>query len=127
MTKEQYKEYERRKKEMRKVLECINELPINKEWVTRFSKMAIYRNWKKVTPYKQERLIAIAEVNSPSVATIVDQRHTKISTEMIARIATVVTDEQDRAKICNYLLEKSWKEAKKDILLIISHYEEKAA
>ncbi len=127
MTTEQYTEYEKRKKEMRKILKIIEELPIGEEWVNRFTKMAIYRNWRKITDTKQKRLIAIAETNSPSVATIVDQKHTKISTEMIGKIATIVTDEKDRARICNYLLEKSWSNSKRDVILIISRYEDKVA
>jgi len=127
MTKEQQKEYEKRKREMRKVLEIIKDLPISEEWINRFTKMAIYRNWRKLTEPKQKRLIAIAGIDSPSVATIVDQKHTKIGTDRIFEIATIVTDEKDRAMICNYLLEKSWRDAKRDILLIISRYADKAA
>jgi len=99
-------------------------LPIDEKWINRFSKMALYRNWRKITPAKQKKLINIAAVNSPSVATIIDQKHTKISTEMIEKIATIVTDEKDRAKICNHLLTKSWRNAKRDINLIIARYEE---
>jgi hypothetical protein len=124
LTEEQKREYEKRTAEMQRVAELIAALPISEEWVNRFTKMAFYRGWRKLTDHKQKRLIHIAEVNSPSVATIVDQRHTKISTEMIEKIATVVTDEKDRAKICNYLLEKSWKDAKRDVALIIAGYEE---
>lgn len=107
---------------MRKVADIIEQMPITDEWITRFTKMAFYRGWRKITESKQKRLIAIARIDSPSVATIVDQKHTKISTETIEQIAVTVTDEKDRALICNHLLEKSWKEAKRDIDLIISRY-----
>ena len=127
MTVKQYEAYEKHKKEKEKVLEIIAALPISEEWITRFSKMALYRNWRNLTHAKQMRLIAIATADSPSVATIVDQKHTKISTDTIEKIATTVTNEKDRAKICNHLLEKSWRDAKRDILLIISTYEDAAA
>ena len=122
MTNHQFREYEKRSNEMRKVADIIEQMPITDEWITRFTKMAFYRGWRKITEPKRQRLIAIARIDSPSVATIVDQKHTKISTETIEQIAVTVTDEKDRTLICNHLLEKSWKEAKRDIDLIISRY-----
>ena len=127
MTVKQYEAYEKHKKEKEKVLEIIAALPISDEWINRFTQMALYRNWRKLTSAKQRSLIAIATVDSQSVATIIEQRHTKISTDMIEKIATIVTNEKERAKICNHLLEKSWRDAKRDILLIISAYEDAAA
>ena len=127
MTEEQYQAYEKHRKEKEKVLDIIAALPIGEEWIARFSKLALYRNWRKITSAKEKRLIVIAKADSPSVATIVEQKHTKISTEMMEKIASVVTEEKDRAKICNYLLNKSWKDAKRDVLLILSYYADDAA
>ncbi|BAF73351.1 hypothetical protein [Sulfurovum sp. NBC37-1] len=127
MTIEQHELYEKRTKEMETIANIIEALPINEQWIKLFTAMAYYRGWRKLPEHKQEKLINIAEQNSPSVATIVEQRHTKLSLDKIERIATVVTDEADRAKIRDYLLNLSWENAKKSINLIIASYEDQAA
>ena len=127
MTKIQHQHYEKRTEEMAKLADTIETLPISNKWIERFTAMGFYRGWRKLDTTKKSRLINIGQVDSSAVAIIVEQKNTKLSLEKIERIATVVTDEQIRAKIKNHLLTRSWKKAKKDIYLLIASYESKVA
>jgi len=127
MTKVQTELYKEKTEEMAKLANIIETLPISHKWVERFTDMCFYRGWRNLDPTKQSKLINIAQVDSHAVATIVEQKHTKISLEKIERIALVVTDEPIRVKIKNHLITKSWRKAKKDIDLLIASYESKVA
>jgi len=127
MTEVQHNLYEKRTEEMAKLANIIEILPISVKWVELFTDMGFYRGWRKLDTTKKSRLINIGQVDSSAVAIIVEQKHTKLSLEKIERIATVVTDEQIRAKIKNHLLTRSWKKAKRDIDLLIASYESKVA
>ena len=109
--------------ELRTITTTITSMDLTDEWKELFTEMSLYRNWRKLDPIKQSRLISIAQVGSSAVATIVEQKHTKLSLSRIEKIAMIVTDERDREKIKQYLLTKSWREAKKDVDLIIASYE----
>lgn len=127
MTKKQNELYKKRIQEMKNIANIIEALPISKNWVDRFTAIAFYRGWRKITDSKQKKLTNIANVDSPSVATIVEQKNTKLSLDKIEQIATTVTDEADRVKICVYLLNNSWENTQKNINLIIAAYENKVA
>jgi hypothetical protein len=125
MTEKQRNLYDTRTHEMQDIAAKIEALPIGDEWVTRFTNMAYYRGWRRLDTTKQQRLINIANTESPSMATIIEQRHTKLSLERLEQIAITVTDEKARKKIKDILITKSWRKAKKEILLIIASYETK--
>ena len=127
MTEVQHNLYEKRTEEMAKLANIIETLPISVKWVELFTDMGFYRGWRKLDATKKSRLTNIAQIDSPAVATIVEQKHTKISLEKIERIALVVTDEPIRVKIKNHLITKSWRKAKRDIDLLIASYESKVA
>ena len=114
-----------RTNEMRKIANQLEVMPINNTWINVFSEMAFYRNWRDLdNKSKSSQILNIAKVNSPSVHFIIEQTHSKIGLQKIEEIATVITNEKDRAKIAKYLKEKSWKEAEKDIELIIAGYKD---
>lgn len=111
--------------ELETITTVIAAMDLTNEWKERFTVMSFYRNWRKLDTIKQSKLINIAKVNSPAIATIVEQTNTKLSLSRIEKIAMIVTDEQDREKIKQHLLTRSWEDAKKDVDLIISSYEDK--
>jgi hypothetical protein len=125
MTDKQRNLYDIRTHEMQQIAAKIEALPIADEWVTRLTNMAYYRGWRRLDETKQQRLLNIANTQSPSMAIIIEQRHTKLSLERLEQIALTVTDESARTKIKNILITKSWRRAKKEILLIIASYETK--
>ena len=126
MTETQKQMFEVKMKQFEEAAEKISRSLQDEEWVTRFTRMAFYRNWADIDS-KLPKIINIAEVNSPAVAVIVEQKHTKIGLSTIEKIATVVTDESQRAKIREYLLMRSWENAKRDVDLIIAEYETRKA
>lgn len=116
---------EQKIKELRAITATIEAMDISKEWKSRATAIAIYRGWRKINDAKEEKLLSIAQINSPAVATIIDQKHTKISLSKIEQIAVVITDEVDRAIIRDYLLNENWETAKKSVNTIIASYENK--
>lgn len=116
----------KRNQEVRNMANALEALPISEKWAERFTAMTIYRTLRKIDD-KIPKIINISRIDSPAVATIVEQTNTKLSLEKIEKIATVVTDEHARLKIKNHLLCNSWKEAKKDVNLIIASYEDQVA
>jgi hypothetical protein len=126
MTVIQHDMYQEKAREMENIANTLEHELSSEKWAERFTDMGFYRGWRKLNN-KLPKIINITKVDSPAVAIIVEQKHTKLSLAKIEAIATIVTDEKDRERIKRYLLTKSWKEAKKDVDLIISEYENKAA
>ena len=126
MTRTQHDMYQEKTKEMEKMANELEQSLNSMQWVERFTDMGFYRGWRKLDN-KLSKIMNIAKVDSPAVAIIVEQKHTKLSLAKIEVIATIVTEEKDREKIKRHLLTKSWKEAKKDVDLIIATYNPKAA
>ena len=125
MTKLPQELLEQKIKELKAITATIEAMDISEEWKSRATDIAIYRGWRKINDSKEEKILNIAQINSPALATIVDQKHTKISLSKIEQIAIVVTDEADRAKIRDYLLNENWETAKQSVDLIIASYKNK--
>ncbi|UFH60477.1 hypothetical protein [Sulfurovum mangrovi] len=109
-------------RELRANVATIEEMDISDEWKSLATNITINRGWRKIDDAKKSSLLTIAHSNSKALATIVYQTHTKLSLEKMETIATIVTNEADRIKIMELLLNNSWEKVKKSIYLIIASY-----